>query len=241
MYDKANIAMTYVSLCLLLSLGDDFSRINRQSIIAGLRELQLPDGSFMPHHGGAENDMRFVFCAFAVSYLLDDWSAIDVPKAIEFIFKALRYDYGFAQDKGQESHAGATYCALASLSLAGKLDLLDWRREKIIKWCLERQVSGFQGRCNKDPDTCYSFWAGASLQLLGAEHLIDGDLSRQFTMGCQKKKIGGFSKSAELPPDVLHTFYSLCGLSILGDESLLAIEPSLGITARTASMIPKKH
>ena len=33
------------------------------------------------------------------------------------------------------------------------------------KFCLLRQKSGFQGRPNKDVDTCYSFWLGASLDV----------------------------------------------------------------------------
>ena len=43
------------------------------------------------------------------------------------------------------------------------------RREAIGHWCMQRQVGGFQGRVNKDPDTCYSFWVGASLKMLGDE------------------------------------------------------------------------
>lgn len=34
------------------------------------------------------------------------------------------------------------------------------RKDKLIKWCIERQISGFQGRINKPADTCYSFWIG---------------------------------------------------------------------------------
>ena len=37
--------------------------------------------------------------------------------------------------------------------------------EKIKRWCLVRQKSGFQGRPNKPVDTCYSFWVGASLKV----------------------------------------------------------------------------
>ena len=37
--------------------------------------------------------------------------------------------------------------------------------EKIKRWCLFRQKSGFQGRPNKPVDTCYSFWVGASLEV----------------------------------------------------------------------------
>lgn len=38
-------------------------------------------------------------------------------------------------------------------------------KDKLIKWCLDRQSTGFQGRPNKQPDTCYCFWIGASLDV----------------------------------------------------------------------------
>lgn len=37
--------------------------------------------------------------------------------------------------------------------------------EQVKRWCLFRQMSGFQGRPNKPVDTCYSFWVGASLKV----------------------------------------------------------------------------
>lgn len=37
---------------------------------------------------------------------------------------------------------------------------------------------------NKDPDTCYSFWIGASLKMLGRLDLADYNLSKAFTMSC---------------------------------------------------------
>jgi len=38
---------------------------------------------------GAENDMRFVFCAAAISYILNDWSGIDVDRMVDFILKSV--------------------------------------------------------------------------------------------------------------------------------------------------------
>eukprot|EP00966_Prymnesium_polylepis_P043145 1002147-Prymnesium_polylepis.1 len=38
------------------------------------------------------------------------------------------------------------------------------RVPELVQWCVGRQRGGFQGRPNKDEDTCYSFWIGASLQ-----------------------------------------------------------------------------
>ena len=54
---------------------------------------------------------------------------------------------------------GSTYCAIAALTLMGKLDLLP-RKDDLVHWCVSRQISGFQGRINKPSDSCYSFWIG---------------------------------------------------------------------------------
>lgn len=43
-YDFGSLAMTYSALATLLILGDDLSRVDRQSLKEGLRELQLDSG-----------------------------------------------------------------------------------------------------------------------------------------------------------------------------------------------------
>ena len=65
------------------------------------------------------------------------------------------------------SLGGSTFCAIASLVLMNRLDssFAADELEKIKRWCLFRQKSGFQGRPNKPVDTCYSFWLGASLEV----------------------------------------------------------------------------
>jgi len=84
-YDTGHVAMTYTAMATLLILGDDLSRVNRAAILAGLRELQMPNGSFCSTSEGSENDMRFVYCAACVSYMLGDWSGMDTEAAASFI------------------------------------------------------------------------------------------------------------------------------------------------------------
>lgn len=94
-YDTAHIAMTYTALACLLILGDDLSRVNRQAVLAGVRRLQLPNGSFYSTAEGSENDMRFVFCACCVCYILKDWSGMDMQTAVEYIKSSMvRYNCG---------------------------------------------------------------------------------------------------------------------------------------------------
>lgn len=62
---------------------------------------------------------------------------------------------------------GWTYCAIASLCLMGRLEEALSQREldRIRRWCIMRQQTGFHGRPNKPVDTCYSFWVGATLEV----------------------------------------------------------------------------
>ena len=60
--------------------------------------------SFIPCVGSQESDIRFVYCAVAISYILNDFSYINIPKTIEFILRLQSYDGGFSQTPNMESH-----------------------------------------------------------------------------------------------------------------------------------------
>jgi geranylgeranyl transferase type-1 subunit beta len=204
-----------------------------------MRQLQQEDGSFSPVSGGSEKDMRFVYCAAAVSYMLNDFSGMDVEKAAQFVASSQRYDGGISQGGGRESHGGSTYCGVAALYLMGKLDVI--RREALIDWLAARQTTGFQGRINKVPDSCYGFWIGASLKLLGAwDAVVEETHLASFIRTCASD-MGGFGKHADAHADVLHTYYSLCALSLCGAEpSLAQISPHLALTKRAAKMYDER-
>ena len=93
-----------------------------------------------------------------------------------------------------------------------------------------RQVCGYQGRTNKDADSCYSFWIGASLSLLDQFNVTDVSSTKEFVLDqCQFLKAhGGFCKNPESYPDLLHTFYSIAWLSMV-DSNFNKIDPRLGI------------
>eukprot|EP01112_Ceratiomyxa_fruticulosa_P023448 TRINITY_DN895_c0_g2_i1.p1 TRINITY_DN895_c0_g2~~TRINITY_DN895_c0_g2_i1.p1 ORF type:complete len:360 (-),score=53.02 TRINITY_DN895_c0_g2_i1:27-1106(-) len=231
-YNCSNIAMTYTALLNLRILGDDFSRVNKKAIVNALKYLQQKDGSFLPIIGGAESDVRFIYTACAISFMLNDWSGIDQDKAVQYIIASQGYDGGIAQGPFQETHGGSSYCGIASLYLMGKLDLLP-KKELLKKWLIDKQVSGFQGRANKDPDACYSFWIGGAIHILGIHSLLDYPSLMGFSYSCQFK-IGGFGKAPDSWPDVLHTYFGLCGLSLCGESGLSKIDPALGLTQRAA-------
>jgi geranylgeranyl transferase type-1 subunit beta len=58
---------------------------------------------------------------------------------------------------------------------------------------------GFNGRCNKRADTCYSFWVGGSLNALRKLHLIDMKANRRFLLEKTQHFIGGFAKLPQPP------------------------------------------
>lgn len=94
----------------------------------------------------------------------------------------------------------------------------------------DRQNEGYCGRTNKDNDSCYSFWVGASIAILKRFDLTHTSSTRSFLLGrCQHPYIGGFAKVPDSHPDVLHTFYSLAWLAIAGEKGTFPIEPTLGL------------
>ncbi|VDK19193.1 unnamed protein product, partial [Anisakis simplex] len=196
-YDHAQLSQTYVALCSLLILGDDLQKVDRKSVFSGLKALQMPDGSFCSHLE-SESDMRFVYCAMAVCYILNDFSAIDLQRSLNFIRKSFCYDGGFGQRPLLESHGGSTYCAVACLALSGHLwdgSVLNAKQiERLKRWCVLKQNDGFHGRANKPDDSCYAFWVGATLKMLDAYSLIDRDALRSFLLSVQDQRIGGFCK-----------------------------------------------
>ena len=224
-YDEGHIAMTYTALCALSSLGDDLGRFDRKGVSKALRRLQRDDGSFMCTAGGSENDVRFLYCACAISYMINDWSGMNQDRAVDYIQSCRSYDGALGMNPGQEGHGGSTFCAIASLHLMGRLDSilekdLTWRND-LVRWCVSRQCGdavrnengGMQGRPNKVEDTCYSYWIGGTLWLMGRDDLLDSKKLRSYILCCQTP-MGGFSKVIQGTPDVLHSFYSLAWMSM---------------------------
>jgi len=222
--------MTYTALCCLAILGDDLSRVNRAAIIGSLRFLQNEAGGFSSTFSGGETDLRFVYCACVISKMLNDWSGFDLARSERFVASCQSFDGGFALRPGCEGHGGSTYCGVASLQLMGRLEAVRDAAE-LAKWCVQAQGAGFVGRPNKPPDSCYSFWIGATMKMLGIYDYSNRNGNRAFNFECQTK-YGGFGKHPNTHPDILHSYFGLCGLSLIGFDGLATLDPALGITER---------
>lgn len=53
-----------------------------------IRHTVIPS-SFCAVPEGSENDMRFVYCASCICYMLNNWSGMDVKKAINYIRRSM--------------------------------------------------------------------------------------------------------------------------------------------------------
>ncbi|KAJ2719137.1 hypothetical protein GGI07_005402 [Coemansia sp. Benny D115] len=227
--NSANVAATYSALGALLLLGDDLSRVDAAAVVAALRHIQLPSGSFAPHPGTTESDPRFIYCACAISAMLGDWSGVDRDAATRFIVSCVGLDGGLSQAPLHESHGGHLYCCIASLALMGRLDALP-DRSRTLHWALMRlgstaEQGGYQGRANKAADVCYSFWIGAAVELLGGHNLVDPALLADFTLACEAP-YGGVAKCPGAQPDPLHAALAIVGLGFF-DAGAPRMSPAL--------------
>jgi geranylgeranyl transferase type-1 subunit beta len=103
-YDCSHVTMTFSALNTLLTLEDDLSRINKTAILSSLKLLQLEDGSFTATFDRSENDVRFLYSAACICYILDDWSPFDIDRASKFLLNCLTYEGAFGQNPGSEAH-----------------------------------------------------------------------------------------------------------------------------------------
>ena len=111
-----------------------------------------------------------------------------------------------------------TYCALASLHLLNRIDAISRdERQRIIRFCVNRQTQGIHGRPCKVDDSCYTFWTGAALKIVSTEDpylskeetLISNADVIKFLHACSDPIVGGVSKFPGTPPDPTHSFLAL--------------------------------
>ncbi|KAL1894277.1 geranylgeranyl transferase type-1 subunit beta [Ceratocystis pirilliformis] len=86
---------------------------------------------------------------------------------------------------------------------------------------------GFNGRQNKPSDTCYCWWAGATLAILGHSNIIDSIPARRFLVDKTQHFVGGFCKAPSGFPDMYHSYLGLAALATMGDPTLPAFDPVL--------------
>ncbi|OJJ70761.1 hypothetical protein ASPBRDRAFT_197440 [Aspergillus brasiliensis CBS 101740] len=99
------------------------------------------------------------------------------------------------------------------------------------------RCAGFNGRCNKFADTCYSFWNLATLDMMDRLDLVDTSRNRQYLLGKTQHIIGGFGKGVGEPPDLLHSYFGMVALAFQGEEGLDGVDPALCMSHRAVQQL----
>ncbi|CAH0751089.1 unnamed protein product [Diatraea saccharalis] len=209
----------------VLAMYDRLDAIDVDGVVRYIVSLQQEDGSFDGDKWG-EVDTRFSFCAVMILSLLHRLDAININKTVDFVLSCMNFDCGFGSKPGSESHAGLIYCCVGTLSICKRMDAL--RADELAWWLCERQLpsGGLNGRPEKLPDLCYSWWVMSSLSMLNRIHWVDKKSLEQFILACQDSETGGFSDRPGDIPDPFHTVFGLAGLSLLGDTSIKLVNPT---------------
>uniref|UniRef100_A0A8C6UTN3 Protein farnesyltransferase subunit beta n=1 Tax=Neogobius melanostomus TaxID=47308 RepID=A0A8C6UTN3_9GOBI len=202
---QAHLAPTYAAVNALCIIGTDeaYSIIDREKLLDFLWSVKQPDGSFVMHIGG-EVDVRSAYCAASVASLTNIITSTLFEDTPGWILRCQNWEGG--------------------LSGEHMLDL-----KALLRWVVSRQMrleGGFQGRCNKLVDGCYSFWQAGLLPLLHRAFSKEGQsaLSEQrwmfeqqalqeYILLCCQNPSGGWWTSPATR-DFYHTCYCLSGLSI---------------------------
>lgn len=202
--------------------------------------MQLEDGSFQGDDYG-EVDSRFVYSAIQTLSILGKLDTINTAKCAEWTMACANFDGGFGLAPGAESHSAQIFTCVGTLSILGRMELLEPVKDRICFWLAERQVrlGGLNGRPEKLPDVCYSWWVLSALAMFGRLDWIDGGKLRAFILKAQNEEAGGIADREGDETDVFHTFFGLCGLALLDYPGLQPIDPTYCLPA---NLIPKiKH
>ncbi|CAD6583531.1 MAG: hypothetical protein TREMPRED_003586 [Tremellales sp. Tagirdzhanova-0007] len=243
----ADLPSTYTALLTLALLRTPLNQLDIPNLIAFIRSCQTPDGSFSPvpvehEDGGFQSDLRMTYCASAIASIVQDFSGINVAAASAMIERCRTWEGGFASRPGViEAQGGTTYCALASLSLLPLASTPSISNAATgLRWLLQRQIGGFQGRPGKSEDVCYSFWCGAAISIAGHSRLVDRDADRAFLLSAQSP-IGGFGKDPEDHPDPYHSYLALAALALSHSEygglGLRELDPAWNVSVQTAEWL----
>ncbi|OII74203.1 Rab Geranylgeranyl B pernyltransferase [Cryptosporidium ubiquitum] len=134
-------------------------------------------------------DIRFIYSTLLVYYLSNypDLTQLEsvfpISKLTELLVTMQNKDGGFGKRHKDESHAGYTFCAVASIAIIKKMTKNDsiyllFNIERLIRWLLKRIIISesheitesqsycFNGRIGKKCDVCYSWWVIASLKIV---------------------------------------------------------------------------
>ena len=161
----SNITNTLYALLVLFQFNQ-MNTVNLQKIgdyVDSMYKNQI--GSFMGDRFG-EVDTRFVYSALYILVLLDR----PLPeKTVDFLLKCINTDGGIGGQPFVESHAAYIFCGVSAFALLDHLDRIPVKKVKQFLASRQTKLGGFNGRPEKLPDLCYSWWVLSSLHSVNSQ------------------------------------------------------------------------
>jgi len=221
----AHITATHYAILIMHQAQHQLPLVMSEAVLKFATNCQRQDGAMCADQWG-ESDLRFAYDAACIQVLLvgrnrEQWS-INSEELVKYIFSCQNEDWAFGPNPGMESHAAYTFCAMGALKLCGAIDSTAAWVPQLGHWLAERQTpsGGFNGRPEKAPDVCYSWWILSTLEMIGKSHWIDKLSLAKFILRAQDSENGGIADRPECVPDVFHTFFGLAGLSLIDEYGL---------------------
>lgn len=230
----AHILSTLSAVQVMALLGKPLAGAAALATASYVARLQRGDGSFAGDTGGVEFDTRFSYAALATCALLRRSGAVDVDAAAAHVERCANADGGFGSEPGGESHAGQAFVCVAALALSRRL--ASWPASpQLAAWLAHRQLpgGGLNGRPEKAPDVCYSWWVLSSLSALRRAHWIDGRALAGFILNAQDGEAGGVADRPGDAADVFHTFFGVAGLALLNHPAVKPMDPVYALPLHT--------
>lgn len=260
----AHCAPTYAAvlcLCIIATSTDrseeiatramKFLETIRKPLLKWYLTLQEPNGAYRMHLDG-EIDVRATYtivCCAKLLNIMDDENLV-CDAVVDAVTECQTFEGGFGGEPGCEAHGGYTFCAVSALQIMGSLEKADI--PALRGWLVRRQMAyegGFQGRCNKLVDGCYSFWQGGAIAIMSAVGM-KGDpwlekaelpqllcverLLQRYILLCAQDVNGGLRDKPSKPRDFYHSCYNLSGLSVSQHCGELAYgHPASSLVAKT--------
>ena len=228
-----NAHVLYTLSAIQLSLTHDlidydkellFDEIEFSEVNSFLLKLIQEDGSVTGSVKYIDLDTRFNYCVVASLKLLKCLNILSEEQKstqVEYIKKCMNFDGGFGTVPGAESHSGQIFCCIGALKILNSIDKLV-NVDTLGFWLAERQLKksgGFNGRPEKLPDVCYSWWVLSSLKMLDRANWIDREDLIKFILASQDDELGGIADRPGDWIDPFHTLFGLAGLSMLDFDS----------------------
>jgi protein farnesyltransferase subunit beta len=161
-----HLAQTYAAFLSILLIGPRaYHLLDKQGLTKFFRACKR--GGKFEMTMGAETDLRGSYIVVLITKFLKLDEQL-LSGAAENIIASQTYEGGLSNVMGGEAHGGYSFCGVAALSLMGRLHELDI--ERLMLWLSRRQceLGGFCGRTNKLFDSCYSFWVGATFNIINS-------------------------------------------------------------------------